>query len=144
MRFRASRLYISVLPPLAIGVFAGVMTSIMGVGGGFFLVPAMIFLLGMPTIMAVGTSLFQIIAITGVTTVFQAVTNYTVDVPLALVLAAGGVIGAQWGAGVGQRLKAEQLRALFALLVLGVAVKLGIDLALTPEDLYSIAPVGGG
>ena len=144
VRFRASRLYISVLPPLAIGIFAGVLTSIMGVGGGFFLVPAMIFLLGMPTIMAVGTSLFQIIAITGVTTVFQAVTNYTVDVPLALVLAAGGVIGAQWGANVGQKLKAEQLRALFALLVLGVAVKLGIDLALTPDDLYSIAAPGGG
>jgi hypothetical protein len=140
MRFRASRLYISVLPPIGIGVFAGVLTAIMGVGGGFFLVPAMIFLLGMPTMLAVGTSLFQIIFITAATTLLHAGVNFTVDLPLALLLALGGVVGAQWGARAGQRLKAEQVRVLFAALVLLVAGKLAFDLAVTPDDLYSIAP----
>jgi uncharacterized membrane protein YfcA len=104
------------------------------------LVPAMIFILGMPTIVAIGTSLFQIIFVTAIVTVLHSTSNYTVDIPLALLLALGGVIGAQWGANVGQRLKAEQLRILFALLVLAVAVKLAIDLTVTPDELYSLTP----
>lgn len=142
IRFRTSRLYISVLPPIGIGIFAGMLVAIMGVGGGFLLVPAMIFILGMPTIVAVGTSLFQIIFVTAMVTMLHSVSNYTVDIWLALLLAVGGVIGAQWGAGVGQRLKAEQLRVLFALLVLAVAIKLAVDLTLTPDELYSLTPTG--
>ena len=139
MRFRKSRLYISVLPPLGIGIFAGVLVAIMGVGGGFITIPAMIFLLGMPTMLAVGTSLFQIIFVTISVTVMQAVTNETVDIPLALLLTVGGVIGAQIGAGWGQKLKAEQLRGLLALLVLAVAVKVAHDLVVRPPDLYSVS-----
>ncbi len=141
VRFRVSRLYISVLPVLGIGMFAGILVAIMGVGGGFLLVPAMIFILGMPTMVAVGTSLFQIIFVTSVVTVLHSTSNYTVDIPLALLVAAGGVVGAQWGVKVGQRLKAEQLRILFALLVLAVAIKIAVDLTLTPDELYSIIPV---
>jgi uncharacterized membrane protein YfcA len=110
-----------VIPPIGIGIFACMLVAIMGVGGGFLLVPAMIFILGMPTIVAIGTSLFQIIFVTAMVTMLHSVSNYTVDVWLALLLAVAGVIGAQWGASVGQRLKAEQLRVLFALLVLAVA-----------------------
>lgn len=141
MRFRASHLYISVIPPIGIGIFAGMLVAIMGVGGGFLLVPAMIFILGMPTIVAIGTSLFQIIFVTAMVTMLHSVSNYTVDVWLALLLAVGGVIGAQWGASVGQRLKAEQLRVLFALLVLAVAIKLAADLTVAPDELYSLSPV---
>ncbi|HUN52532.1 MAG TPA: sulfite exporter TauE/SafE family protein [Candidatus Sulfotelmatobacter sp.] len=139
MRFRKSRLYISVLPPLGIGLFAGVLVAIMGVGGGFITIPAMIFLLGMPTMLAVGTSLFQIIFVTVTVTLLQAVTNATVDIPLALLLTVGGVVGAQFGAGWGQKLRAEQLRGLLALLVLAVAVKVAHDLVVVPPDLYSVA-----
>jgi uncharacterized membrane protein YfcA len=139
MRFRKSRLYISVLPPLGIGVFAGILVAIMGVGGGFITIPAMIFLLGMPTMLAVGTSLFQIIFVTISVTILQAISNETVDIPLALLLTIGGVVGAQFGAGWGQKLKAEQLRGLLALLVLAVAVKVAHDLVVPPPDLYSVS-----
>ncbi len=138
MRFRASGLYISVLPPLAIGAAVGVLAGIMGVGGGFILVPAMIYLLGMPTKVVIGTSLFQIIFVTGFTTVVHAVNSHTVDMLLALLLIIGGVIGAQLGAIVGTRLKAEQLRILLAVLVLAVAIKIAFDLLLQPAELYSI------
>jgi hypothetical protein len=99
----------------------------------------MIFLLGMPTMLAVGTSLFQIIFVTISVTVMQAVSNETVDIPLALLLTVGGVIGAQIGAGWGQKLKAEQLRGLLALLVLAVAVKVAHDLVVLPPDVYSVS-----
>jgi uncharacterized membrane protein YfcA len=138
MRFRKSRLYISVLPPLGIGIFSGILVAIMGVGGGFITVPAMIFLLGMPTLLAVGTSLFQIIFVTINVTMLQAITNETVDIPLALLLTVGGVIGAQVGAGWGLKLKAEQLRGLLAMLVLVVAIKVAHDLVVIPPDLYSV------
>lgn len=139
MKFRASGLYISVIPPLAVGVFVGVLAAIMGVGGGFIMVPAMIYLLGMPTKVVVGTSLFQIIFVTAFTTVMHAVTNQSVDMLLALVLILGGVVGAQIGTRIGARLKAEQLRILLALLVLAVCGKLAWDLLVTPADLYNIA-----
>ncbi|WP_103332540.1 sulfite exporter TauE/SafE family protein [Pseudotabrizicola formosa] len=140
MKFRASGLYISVLPPLAVGALVGFLAAIMGVGGGFIMVPAMIYLLGMPTKVVIGTSLFQIIFVTAFTTVMHAVTANTVDMMLAVLLILGGVIGAQVGAQVSGRLKAEQLRILLSLLVLGVAVKIAADLLLRPSELYTITP----
>jgi len=138
MRFRKSRLYISALLPLMIGFFVGLLAAIMGVGGGFVMVPAMIYLLGMPTAVVVGTSLFQIIFVTANVTVLQSVNNQTVDVVLAMLLMIGGVIGAQIGAKLGALMKGEQLRGLLALIVLGVCAKLSYDLMITPDDLYSL------
>lgn len=139
MRFKKARIYLSVLPLIALGFFIGILTSVMGVGGGFIMVPAMIYLLRIPTNVVVGTSLFQIIFTTAYTTVVQAATNYSVDVVLAFILMLAGVIGAQYGVRVGQKLRGEQLRALLALLVLAVGVRLAVDLVLTPKDIYSIA-----
>ncbi len=144
MKFRRSGLYISVIPPLLVGATVGVLSAIMGVGGGFIMVPAMIYLLGMPTKVVVGTSLFQIIFVSGFTTLMHATTNYSVDMVLAVLLIVGGVIGAQIGAGIGTRLKAEQLRILLALLVLAVCAKIAIGLVLEPEELYSISRLKGG
>lgn len=140
MRFRASGLYISVIPPLGVGALVGFLAAIMGVGGGFIMVPAMIYFLGMPTKVVIGTSLFQIIFVTAFTTIMHAVTSQTVDMLLALLLILGGVIGAQIGTRVGMRLKAEQLRILLSLLVLTVAIRIGVGLVLTPNELYSVAP----
>ena len=138
IKFRASGLYISVIPPVAVGALVGFLSAIMGVGGGFIMVPAMIYLLGMPTRVVVGTSLFQIIFVTAFTTLMHALNHHSVDMLLALLLIIGGVIGAQIGARVGIRLKAEQLRILLALLVLAVAGKIALDLLLQPAELYSI------
>lgn len=140
MKFRASGLYISVLPPLAVGALVGFLAAIMGVGGGFIMVPAMIYLLGMPTKVVVGTSLFQIIFVTAFTTLAHAVTSQTVDILLAFLLILGGVIGAQIGARVGVRLKAEQLRILLSLLVLTVSFKIALDLLIRPTELYTVMP----
>lgn len=140
MKFRASGLYISVIPPALIGAAVGFLSAIMGVGGGFILVPAMIYLLGMPTKVVIGTSLFQIIFVTSFTTVMHAVNSQTVDMLLALLLILGGVIGAQIGTRVGVRLKAEQLRIMLSLLVLTVAIRIAADLLVTPDELYSVAP----
>ena len=141
MRFRQSRLYISVLPPIAIGFFVGVLSAIMGIGGGFVIVPAMIYLLRMPTNVVMGTSLFQIIIVTAATTILQATSNYAVDIVLALLLILGGVVGAQFGVRAGERLRGEQLRLLLALLVLAVAIRLLFGLVVEPSDLYSVATV---
>ncbi|WP_135449611.1 sulfite exporter TauE/SafE family protein [Tabrizicola caldifontis] len=138
MKFRASGLYISVIPPLLVGALVGFLAAIMGVGGGFIMVPAMIYLLGMPTKVVIGTSLFQIIFVTAFTTVMHAVTSQTVDMMLALLLILGGVVGAQIGSRVGMRLKAEQLRILLSLLVLAVSVRIAADLLLEPSELYSV------
>jgi len=143
MRFRTSGLYISVIPPLLVGVAVGILAAIMGVGGGFIMVPAMIYLLGMPTKVVVGTSLFQIIFVTAFTTLLHATTNYTVDIALAVLLLVGGVIGAQIGTQIGTRMKAEQLRILLAIMVLAVCFKLALDLLIQPSELYSIGAVGG-
>ncbi|AZL59814.1 sulfite exporter TauE/SafE family protein [Tabrizicola piscis] len=140
MKFRASGLYISVIPPLIVGALVGFLAAIMGVGGGFIMVPAMIYLLGMPTKVVIGTSLFQIIFVTAFTTVMHAVTSQTVDMMLALILILGGVVGAQIGTRVGVRLKAEQLRILLSLLVLAVSVRIAVDLLVKPGELYSVAP----
>lgn len=141
MRFRRSKLYISALLPLVLGLAVGVISAVMGVGGGFVMVPAMIYILGMPTSMVPGTSLFQIIFVAAAVTVLQAYENHTVDLVLALILLVGGVIGAQLGSRVGAKLHAEQLRAGLAILVLAVAVKLAFDLTVTPDALYSVAPL---
>jgi uncharacterized membrane protein YfcA len=143
MRFRTSGLYISVIPPLIVGVVVGILAAIMGVGGGFIMVPAMIYLLGMPTKVVVGTSLFQIIFVTAFTTLLHATTNFTVDIVLAVLLLIGGVIGAQIGTQIGLKLKAEQLRILLALMVLLVCGKLAMDLLLQPAELYSLGDPGG-
>ncbi len=140
IKFRTSGLYISVLPPLLVGAMVGFLAAIMGVGGGFIMVPAMIYILGMPTKVVVGTSLFQIIFVAAFTAFMHALTSQTVDLLLAALLILGGVIGAQIGARVGVRLKAEQLRVLLALLVLAVAAKIAFDLLLEPSELFSIAP----
>ncbi|WP_418593416.1 sulfite exporter TauE/SafE family protein [Ponticoccus sp. (in: a-proteobacteria)] len=142
MRFRTSGLYISVIPPVLVGLSVGVLAAIMGVGGGFIMVPAMIYLLGMPTKVVIGTSLFQIIFVAAFTTVLHASTNYTVDVMLAVLLILGGVVGAQFGTIIGTRMKAEQLRILLASMVLLVCGKLALELLLRPAELYNITAVG--
>lgn len=143
MKFRVSGLYISVIPPLLVGVVVGILAAIMGVGGGFIMVPAMIYLLGMPTKVVVGTSLFQIIFVTAFTTMLHATTNYTVDIVLAVLLLIGGVIGAQIGTRIGVKMQAEQLRILLAIMVLLVCGKLAFDLLVQPAELYSISTEGG-
>jgi uncharacterized membrane protein YfcA len=138
MRFRQSRLYISVIPPILIGFAVGVLSAIMGVGGGFIIVPAMIYLLRMPTNVVIGTSLVQIIGVTASTTLLQATSNYAVDIVLAAFLIAGGVVGAQFGVRAGSRLRGEQIRFLLALLVLAVAIRLIWGLVVPPPDFYSL------
>lgn len=142
MRFRTSKLFVSVIPVLGLGAGIGFLSSIMGVGGGFIMVPALIYLLKVPTNVVIGTSLFQIIFVAAYTTIIHATANQTVDVVLAFMLMVGGVAGAQYGAKVGQRLRGEQLRALLALLVLAVALRLGFDLFVRPQSIYSLAAPG--
>lgn len=144
MRFRASKLFVSVIPVLALGAGIGFLSSIMGVGGGFIMVPALIYLLKVPTNVVVGTSLFQIIFVAAYTTIVHSTTNQTVDIVLAFVLMVGGVAGAQYGAKAGQKLRGEQLRALLALLVLAVALRLAFDLFIRPQDIYSLSGIDGG
>lgn len=144
VRFRASKLFVSVIPVVVLGAGIGFLSSIMGVGGGFIMVPALIYLLRVPTNVVIGTSLFQIIFTSAYTTLVHASTNYTVDIMLAFLLMVGGVAGAQYGAKAGQKLRGEQLRALLALLVLAVAVRLAIDLFVAPPDRYSLSLEGLG
>lgn len=138
-RFPRSRLYISAIPPLLIGGFTGVLTAVMGVGGGFVLVPAMVYLLNMRTILAVGTSLFNIVFVSAFATLMQAVSVKSVDVLLATLLIVSGVIGTQIGTRAGSALKGEQLRALLALLVLAVCVRVAVGLVSEPSFLYSMS-----
>ncbi len=144
VRFHTSKLYISAIPPLVIGAFVGFLAAIMGVGGGFIMVPAMIYLLRVPTNVAVGTSLFQIVFVAAATTILHASENQTVDIVLALLLMLGGVIGAQFGARAGERLRGEQLRFLLAALVILVCLRIAYGLVAHPDDLFSIAPLLGG
>lgn len=138
MRFPRSRLYISALLPLGVGIVGGVLSAVMGVGGGFVMVPMMIYLLGMPTSVVIGTSLFQIIFVTANVTFLQALTTNTVDVVLALILLIGGAVGAQFGARIGAKLRAEQLRLLLAIIVLAVGARMAVDLISPPEDRFSL------
>ncbi|MCO6389863.1 TSUP family transporter [Aliihoeflea aestuarii] len=143
MRFRTSKLFVSVIPVIGLGAGIGFLASIMGVGGGFIMVPALIYLLKVPTNVVIGTSLFQIIFVAAYTTIVHAATNQTVDIVLAFLLMVGGVAGAQYGAKAGQRLRGEQLRALLALMVLMVAGRLAVDLFVPPASPYSLATMGG-
>ena len=137
LRFHRSKLYISALPPILIGFFVGVLSAMMGVGGGFIMIPAMVYILGMSTNVVVGTSLFQIIFVTANSTFFQSYLNQTVDIVLSALMILGGVIGAQIGVRLGSQLKAEYLRGILAILVLLVCAKILTDLILTPSDLFS-------
>ena len=137
-RFPVARLYTSVIPPLASGTLVGLLTAIMGVGGGFLLVPLLIYVIRVPTKIALGTSGFQIVFLTAYTTVLQAVSNHSVDIFLAAPLIAGGVIGAQIGVRIGERLSGAHLRLLLALLVLTVAVRMGYDLTVQPAELFNL------
>ena len=137
MRFRRSKLYISALVPFSLAAFVGVLSAIMGVGGGFIMVPAMIYLLGMPTSVVIGTSLFQIIFVTANVTLLQSVQTQTVDFLLAGTLLFGAVIGAQVGTRFGGMLRGEQLRGLLALIVLLVSIRIGYELVIMPFDLFS-------
>ena len=141
MRFKKSKLYVSILPVAFIGGTIGFLGSVLGIGGGFMLVPALIYLLRVPTAVVIGTSLFQIVATMAMATVLHATTNHTVDIILALILMVGGTIGAQFGAQIGQKLKAEQLRALLGLLVLMVGMRFAVDLIAEPDELFSIEVV---
>jgi len=139
MRFHRSKLYISTIPPVIIGFFVGILSAMMGVGGGFIMIPAMVYILGMSTNVVVGTSLFQIIFVTANSTFFQSYLNQTVDIVLASLMILGGVIGAQVGAKLGSTFKAEYLRGVLAILVLAVCIKIFLDLTLTPDDLFSLS-----
>jgi uncharacterized protein len=141
MRFRQSKLYVSVLPVIGLGIGIGALAGVMGVGGGFIMIPAMIYLLKVPTSVVIGTSLFHVTLVAAFTTVLQATTNQSVDIILGLPLMLGGVIGAQYGAKAGQKLRAEQLRALLALLVLAVALRLAYGLFVEPSNPFSLGEV---
>jgi uncharacterized membrane protein YfcA len=138
MRFRTSKLFVSVIPVLGLGAIIGLLGSILGIGGSFIMVPAMIYLLKVPTKVVVGTSLFQIVFVSAFNTIVHAMANQTVDVMLGLLLMIGSVAGAQYGARVGQKLRGEQLRGLLAVLVLAVAIRLALDLFVRPADLFSL------
>ncbi len=138
MKFKRSKLFVSVIPVILLGALVGILAAVMGVGGGFIMVPAMIYLLRVPTSVVIGTSLFQIVFVAAITTLLHAVANQTVDIVLALLLMVGGVVGAQIGARTGQKLKADTLRALLALLVLLVCARLFAGLVMTPEEAFSI------
>ncbi len=139
IRFHRSKLYISAIPPFFIGLIVGILSAMMGVGGGFIMIPAMVYILGMSTNVVVGTSLFQIIFVTANSTFFQSYLNQTVDIILAALMILGGVIGAQIGARMGTTIKAEYLRGALAFIVLMVCLKIFLDLTLTPNDLFSLS-----
>ena len=141
MRFRVSKLYISAIPPVLLGMMSGVLSGVMGIGGGFIMVPAMIYILRMPASTVVGTSLFQVFCIATLTTFLHAWVNQTVDLVLALLLMAGGVVGVQYGARVGARLQSDQLRLLISLLIVAMALRLAWEMVATPDALDSFAPV---
>jgi hypothetical protein len=144
MNFQRSGLHTSAIFPFSIGFMVGVLAALLGVGGGFIMVPAMIYVIGMPTIAAIGTDLFQIVLTSANVTFQQAMVNKTVDLLLAIILLGGSTIGAQFGASIGKRLKGEQIRILLAIIVLLMTVFLFVDLVVTPHDLVSLAPASGG
>ena len=143
MRFKKSRLYVSVIPIIVLGVFIGFLGTLLGIGGGFILVPALIYLLRVPTNVVIGTSLIQILATMAVATVLHAASDQSVDVILALILMVGGVIGAQFGARIGLSIRGDQLRALLGLLVIAVAVRFLAGLVATPVEPYALAQIIG-
>jgi len=144
LRFKRSKVYVSAIPVLVIGFIIGFIGAIMGIGGGFLLVPMLIYLVRVPTVTVIGTSLVLTFLTMVSATVLHAATNHLVDAVLALILMVGGVIGAQFGAHAGQRIRGEWLRLLLGLLVLAVGLRFAVQLVLRPEDLYSIRIIGGG
>jgi len=144
MRFKRSKLYVSAIPVVGLGVGIGFLGALLGIGGGFILVPALIYLLRVPTNLVIGTSLVQIVATMSVATVLHSTTNQSVDIVLAIILMVGGVIGAQFGARVGQNIRGDQLRALLALLVLAVAIRFLAGLLATPAERFSLTLISGG
>ena len=138
IRFRKSKLYISILLPILIGVIVGILAALMGIGGGFIIVPAMIYLLGMPTSLVVGTSLFQIIFVAANTTILQASQNQTVDIVLATILLLGSVVGVQIGSRYTNILRGEYLRLILSSIIIMVSLKLLVDLITVPSDLFSV------
>lgn len=138
LRFPRSGLYISVIPPLALGFLIGGMAAIMGVGGGFILIPAMIYLLRMPTNVVIGTALFQVLIVASLIVILQAEATKTVDLVLAAMLMLGGVVGAQLGVRLGARLKSEQLRALLGALLIAASLKFLLDVVIPPRELYAL------
>ncbi|HUL90544.1 MAG TPA: sulfite exporter TauE/SafE family protein [Pseudolabrys sp.] len=143
LRFKQSRIYVSAIPVWTIGFIMGFIGAIMGIGGGFLLVPMLIYLLRVPTSVVIGTSMVLTLVTMATATVLHAATNHLVDVVLALILMVGGVMGAQFGARAGQQMRGERLRLLLGLLVLAVAVRFAVDLIFTPADVYSIRPAEG-
>jgi uncharacterized membrane protein YfcA len=138
LRFHRSKLYFSVLPPLVLGLTGGILASVLGVGGAFIFIPVMVYLFRMPTAVVVGTSQFQLVLVAAASTLLHAIGDHRVDIVLAFLLIAGGVLGAQFGVRVAEKLRGEQLRLLLALLVLAVALRLAIGLVVTPNNFYSV------
>src|SRR5690606_1085416 len=143
-RFKRSKIYVSAIPVLGIGFLIGFIGALMGIGGGFLLVPMLIYFLRVPTATVIGTSTMLTLVTMASATVMHAATNHLVDVLLAAFLMVGGVVGAQFGARSGQRMKAERLRLLLGLLVLGVGVRFAFDLLIEPSELFSIRFTGDG
>lgn len=144
MRFKRSKIYLSAIPIVGIGLLVGFLGAIMGIGGSFLLIPLMIYILRVPTSTVIGTALVLTLTTMVVATVLHAVTNHLVDAVLALVLMVGGVIGAQFGAQAGQRIRGEHLRLLLGLLILSVGIRFAVELVIRPDELYSIRDLGGG
>jgi uncharacterized membrane protein YfcA len=144
VRFKRSRIYVSAIPVCAIGFIIGFVGAVMGIGGGFLLVPMLIYFLRVPTATVIGTSMVLTLVTMASATVMHAVTNHLVDAVLALILMVGGVVGAQFGARAGQKMRADRLRLLLGLLVLAVGIRFALDLVLQPDDLYTLRALEGG
>lgn len=144
IRFKRSKIYVSAIPVIGIGLIIGFLGSLMGIGGGFLLVPMLIYFLRVPTATVIGTSTVLTLVTMASATVMHAATNHLVDALLALILMVGGVIGAQFGARAGQNMKAERLRLLLGILVLGVGVRFALDVLVQPNELFSLRFAGGG
>jgi len=142
MRFKRSKIYLSVIPVVAVGIFIGFLGAIMGIGGGFMLVPIMIYLLRVPTATVIGTSMVLTLVTMLFATMLHAITNHLVDAVLALILMAGGVTGAQFGARAGQKIRSELLRLLLGVVILAVGIRFAVALVIKPEDLYTIRQAG--
>ena len=143
MRFKRSKIYLSVIPVVAVGIIIGFIGAVMGIGGGFILVPIMIYLLRVPTSTVIGTSMVLTLVTMVFATMLHAVTNHLVDAVLALILMVGGVTGAQFGARAGQKIRGEHLRLLLGLLILAVGIRFAIELVIRPDDLFTIRETGG-
>jgi uncharacterized membrane protein YfcA len=144
MRFKRSKIYLSVIPVVGVGLIIGFLGAIMGIGGGFLLVPIMIYVLRIPTATVIGTSMVLTLVTMIMATILHATTNHLVDAVLALVLMVGGVVGAQFGARAGQKIRSEHLRLLLGLLILSVGIRFAVQLVIRPDELYSIRELGPG